>query len=120
MGQVNDCQLNYLYAHAQALIQPSLSEGFGLTGIEAMRAGCLVMASDIPIFQEIYGRNFVKFNPLDVNTFLQAVQDLRRWRTPEIIAANRQLAASYTWEHLTERTIQVYQEILASAPAKNT
>ena len=120
LGQVNDCQLSYLYAHAQALIQPSLSEGFGLTGIEAMRAGCLVMASDIPIFQEIYGRNFVKFDPLDVNSFLQSVQDLRRWRTPEIIAANRQLAAGYTWERMTEHTIQVYQEVLGSSAAQNT
>src|SRR4030043_2146073 len=54
-GGIGRGELSYLYKNAQALILPSLMEGFGLPGLEAMAAGCPVICSDIPVFREIYG-----------------------------------------------------------------
>ncbi|MDP4011587.1 MAG: glycosyltransferase family 1 protein, partial [Candidatus Roizmanbacteria bacterium] len=48
-------ELIYYYNHAKALINPSLSEGFGLPLIEATYFGCPVIASDIPVFKEVLG-----------------------------------------------------------------
>ncbi len=54
-GGVDDCKLDKLMRHAQALIQPSRYEGFGLPIIEAHERGLPVIASDIEVFREVGG-----------------------------------------------------------------
>lgn len=51
----SDAELAALYQHAGALIFASHYEGFGLPLVEAMHQGLPVIASDIPVFQEIGG-----------------------------------------------------------------
>ena len=48
-----DQELAHVYAHARALVLPSLAEGFGLPLVEARARGCLVIASDIQAFKEL-------------------------------------------------------------------
>ncbi|MGH7203037.1 MAG: glycosyltransferase family 4 protein, partial [Candidatus Levyibacteriota bacterium] len=66
LGGVSDEELIGLYQDAQALVFPSLMEGFGLPGLEAMQNGCLVLASDIPVFKEIYQDAALYFNPREI------------------------------------------------------
>lgn len=114
LGQVSDEQLSYLYQQAQALIQPSLSEGFGLTGIEALQVQTPVIASDISVFQEVYGAAYTSFKPDQVADFLAAVKKSAilkndpAWQT----LANQQVAR-YSWDKMTQQTVQVYQEVLS-------
>lgn len=49
----NDQELAHVYAHARALVVPSLAEGFGLPLVEARARGCPVIASDLPAFFEL-------------------------------------------------------------------
>lgn len=58
--------LIYLYMHAEALIHPSLSEGFGLPIVEALFFHLPVIASDIPVFRELLGDAYYAFNPYDI------------------------------------------------------
>ena len=46
LGDVSTEQLIAYYAGAQALVQPAWREGFGLPMLEAMAAGCPVIACD--------------------------------------------------------------------------
>lgn len=46
--------VNYLQ-HAQALVFPSFSEGYGMPVVEALAHGVPVIASDLPVFQEFAG-----------------------------------------------------------------
>ena len=66
--ELNDCddrKLAELLHGARALLFPSFAEGFGLPVIEAMQAGLPVIASDLPIFEEV-GRGLITLvNPLD-------------------------------------------------------
>ncbi|MCF0125212.1 MAG: glycosyltransferase family 4 protein, partial [Clostridia bacterium] len=55
IGRLTFNEVVKLYAKAKALIFPSLYEGFGLPAIEAMQMGCIVIASDIPVFHEVCG-----------------------------------------------------------------
>lgn len=48
-----DSELAHVYAHARALVLPSLAEGFGLPLVEARTRDCLVIASDLPSFKEL-------------------------------------------------------------------
>lgn len=65
IGYVDDATLKTLYQEAVCFVFPSLAEGFGLPGLEAMAAGTPVLASDIPVFKEVYGEAAIYFDPLD-------------------------------------------------------
>lgn len=55
-----DAELSFLYQNAAALIFASRDEGFGLPLVEAMHQGVPVIASDIPVFQEI-GKDYPQY-----------------------------------------------------------
>ncbi len=113
LGQVSDEQLSYLYQQAQALIQPSLSEGFGLTGIEALQARTPVIASDIPVFQEVYGAAYTSFKPNQEADFLRAVKKSASLKTnPSWKTLAAKQVALYSWDNMVKQTVQVYQEVL--------
>ena len=66
LSDVPTNELRILYQHAAATLCPSVGEGFGYPGIEAMRCGGLVIASDIPVHREIYGDASVYFDPYNI------------------------------------------------------
>jgi glycosyltransferase involved in cell wall biosynthesis len=64
---VDDKDVILLYDGAEALVAPSLSEGFGLWMVEAAARGVPVIASDIPIFHEVGGDSICYFDPLNTS-----------------------------------------------------
>src|SRR5258708_39890714 len=48
LGYVSDTELTNLYNNSTGFLSPSTYEGFGLPALEAMNAGTIVAASDIP------------------------------------------------------------------------
>jgi glycosyltransferase involved in cell wall biosynthesis len=50
---VSESELQWCYAQCEAVVCPSLTEGFGLPIAEALLAGCRVVCSDIPAFREV-------------------------------------------------------------------
>lgn len=63
LTQVPTSELRKLYSQAKATVCPSFAEGFDLSGIEAMLCHCPVIASDIPVHQEVYSDAAIYFNP---------------------------------------------------------
>jgi glycogen(starch) synthase len=59
LGRVDDSELVNLFRNATVYVTPTRYEGFGLTLLEAMAAGCPIVTSDIPVVREIieHGRN---------------------------------------------------------------
>ena len=114
LGYVPDQKLIKLYQESLALVQPSLSEGFGLTGIEAMASGTAVLASDIPIFHEIYQDHAFYFDPKDPTSFLSALEKVEFAERESIIANNLTFAKNYRWQDLAELSCRVYLTVLQS------
>ncbi len=76
LGHVADEELVALTARAGVFAYVSLYEGFGLPVIEAMAAGCAVVASNTTAIPEVAGDAAVLVDPLDVGAIkggLQAV-----------------------------------------------
>ncbi len=102
---VSDATLAYLYQKAKALIQPSINEGFGLTGIEAMSFGTPVIASNIAIFQEIYQQAAYFFTP---NNYHQLAQIIQKKNLSEKLAQAKTLLGQYSWNQCAQTTLTAY------------
>ena len=65
LTNVSNEELRALYSTAEALLFPSLYEGFGWPIIEAQACGCPVFTSDRLPMTEVGGRGAVYFDPAD-------------------------------------------------------
>lgn len=113
LGYVPDEQLAELYQTVTALVQPSFSEGFGLTGVEAMSFGTSILASDIPIFKEIYQDAAYFFSPHSTASFIQAVHAMEQNPEKQNTEGIR-LAKTYSWEKMADATMDVYTKVLTT------
>jgi glycosyltransferase involved in cell wall biosynthesis len=86
-GAIPDAQLARLYSECTALLFPSLDEGFGLPVLEAIAAGCPVLASDLPGLREIFGDAPVYVAP-DRTDWENAIREASR-HPPELDPAAR-------------------------------
>ena len=112
-GYLNDDELVKEINHSLALVQPSKSEGFGLTGIEAMACGTPVIASDIPIFSEIYAQIPYYFHPEKVDDFIQAFLKLQQRKDyANKIKMGYQQAGQYDWQQMTQLIFKEYSSLL--------
>lgn len=113
VGRLSDTQLLETLDHAHALIQPSLFEGFGLTGVEAMAREVPVVASDIPIFKEVYQSAALFFNPSSSSDFVSKVKQLNDKDTVKImVKKGREVAQQYRWDVMAQETLTQYLSIL--------
>ena len=112
-GEMKDEEIKWLYKNSLAYICPSLKEGFGLPGLEAMFYGCPVLCSKLPVLQEIYGSAALYFNPEATKQMAKAIlkviecQDLREKLKLRGYAQIR----NYSWKKCAKQTFQVYQKI---------
>jgi glycosyltransferase involved in cell wall biosynthesis len=95
-------ELRVLYAQAKLTVCPSFGEGFDFSGIEAMRSGGAVAASDIPVHREVFDDAAEYFNPYSVEGLSHAIGSLidpaRCARREELVAKGAIVAARYSHE----------------------
>ncbi|CAG0935231.1 mannosyl-N-acetyl-alpha-D-glucosaminyl-diphospho-ditrans,octacis-undecaprenol 3-alpha-mannosyltransferase / alpha-1,3-rhamnosyltransferase [Thermoflexales bacterium] len=73
LGAVSETDLPVLYSAADALVMPSLYEGFGLPVLEAMACGTPVVVAQAGPLPEVAGEAGIYFDPLDVRSMAQAI-----------------------------------------------
>ena len=112
LGFVPDHDLGALFKHSTAFVFPSLSEGFGLPGMEAIQAGTLVLASDIPVFREVYKDSVSYFNPFDFSSMTKAMKNTMAMSKKERerrIIDNQNFIKRYSWATMAKQTLKVYE-----------
>jgi glycosyltransferase involved in cell wall biosynthesis len=97
-------ELVSLYKHASALIHPSISEGFGLPLVEAMHFGIPIIASHIPVFQEILRNSYYSFDPYDECSITAAIQKFEQTKEKKKNA----LPDEFTFERMAQKTVDLY------------
>lgn len=113
-GYASDEALQALYTHAQALVMPSLMEGFGLPLLEAMITNCFVIASDIPSLKEIAQDAAIYINPNDSKTVkhvLQEVMTMSEEKKQHYKEKGQKRAQTFTWESMAKQTLAVYNSL---------
>ncbi|MDB5164329.1 MAG: glycosyl transferase family 1 [Candidatus Saccharibacteria bacterium] len=114
MGFMNDGQLRWLYEHTKAYVFPSLSEGFGLPGLEAMAHDAPVVSSNATCLPEIYGDAAEYFDPLDVKAMIKAIAKVidDDKRADQLRSLGKKQVATYSWQRTAEQTLAVYKRVL--------
>ena len=115
LGFVPDGELKWLMANARAYVYPSLSEGFGLPGLEAMLLDTPVVASNATCLPEVYRDAAHYFDPLDVDDIACKLDEVLTDATlrEELVRKGRRLLAEYSWDRLARQTLAVYRAVLA-------
>jgi glycosyltransferase involved in cell wall biosynthesis len=57
LSGISEAELQWCYRNCEAVLAPSLMEGFGLPVAEGLLTGCRVVCSDIPPFRELGGEH---------------------------------------------------------------
>lgn len=111
LNEVSDAQKTWLYAHCQAFLFPSLTEGFGLPPLEAMHFGKPVFLSNRTSLPEIgssFASYFESFDPLAMRRQVET-------DTPRLLASTaaiRSHAASFSWDKTFMEYMKIYQRMI--------
>lgn len=111
---ISEGELRWLLENCAAYVFPSLSEGFGLPGLEAMAHGAPVVSSNATCLPEVYGEAAHYFDPLDVQAMADAINEVlsdKQLRS-RLIEAGRAQAAKYSWQRMADQTLAVYEQVL--------
>lgn len=114
--KISDKELGGLYAGSLAFVTPSLIEGFGLPGLEAMAMGTPVIAANTSCLPEIYGNAALFFKPGDADDLTRKILEIKNDPKLRNKYITRGLAKvkTYSWAKMAKLTRQVYQSILNS------
>lgn len=110
-GFISDAQRDWLYTQAKAYIFPSLMEGFGLPGLEAMGYGAPVVSSNATCLPEVYGSAAHYFDPTDTQAIANAINDVISHEPlrAELIEKGHAQVAKYSWRRMAEQTLAAYE-----------
>lgn len=112
LGHVDDYDLPALYSGAEALVFPSLYEGFGLPILEAMACGCPVLTSQISSMPEVAGNSALYVNPYDIEDITSCLIDiLDRGKGQELKVKGFEQSKKFSWEKAAKETLEVLEKV---------
>ncbi len=118
IGHIGDNDLPALYSAAEALVFPSLYEGFGWPPLEAMACGTPAVVSGIPALRETSGPGaLILEDPRSPQELAAAIAQCLRGspRRAELRAKGQKRAANFTWEKTAAAYLEIYGQIAAGS-----
>ncbi|MFH2085384.1 MAG: glycosyltransferase family 1 protein [bacterium] len=101
LSGLSDAELFAVYRQAKVLVSPSLMEGYGLVGLESLMVGTPVVASNIPVYREVYGGKVTYFDPHSVNDLVNIIASAK-YKIP-----NTKFKFSRTWDDVAHDIAEV-------------
>jgi glycosyltransferase involved in cell wall biosynthesis len=113
-GFVSHDELLALVGYADALIMPSLYEGFGLPPLEAMAAGVPVAVSRAGSLPEVCGEAALYFDPLKVEDMANCMLELASHSTlrRQLVEAGAERSRAFKWETCANTTAHALRTCL--------
>jgi glycosyltransferase involved in cell wall biosynthesis len=112
IGYVDDNDLPQLYSNAALFLFPSITEGFGIPPLEAMRCEIPVVAAHASCMPEVLGDAAIWIDPLSVESIAEGIStglfdpEIRK----QVIARGLSRAEQFSWEKMALETVKVYRE----------
>lgn len=113
-GFVSDGQLKWLYENAAAYVLPSLSEGFGLPGLEAMAHGTPLVSSNATCLPEVYGQAAQFFDPKDYLDMAAKIDEVitNPALADSLVKNGHKQLKNYSWSKMASETLGIYKSVL--------
>lgn len=123
LGEITDSEKESLLRGSTVYVAPQTGgESFGIVLVEAMSAGCAVVAADLEAFRAVLadGRAGILFPNGDsdalADALVHALDD--RAALAEVARAGERASAQYDWGVVTERILAVYQTVVGASPSR--
>jgi len=120
LGEITDRQKESLLRGSTVYVAPQTGgESFGIVLVEAMAAGCAVVASELAAFRAVLedGRMGLLFPTGDgralADTLVGALAD--RQHLADVAQAGQRASSQYDWGVVTDRILAVYQAAAGTA-----
>jgi glycosyltransferase involved in cell wall biosynthesis len=112
-GEISEPDRQWLYEHCEALLFPSLTEGFGLPVVEAMACGKPVFLSDRTSLPEVGGEVGFYWRSFDPEQMLAVFASGMETfgRHPDYARRLVAQARRFSWDRATAEYLQYYREV---------
>ena len=113
-GFVPTPDLVSFYKLAAFYCQPSYYEGFGLTVLEAMTAGCPVISSNTSSLPELIGDTCLTFDPyslLSLEATITSLLLLSPQKRLTLIESAGNRSRQFSWEKCAQASLKVYNKV---------
>lgn len=117
ISTASDEDLACWLSHAVCHVQASRYEGFGLPVLEAMAAGCPVIANDLPVFREICGdaAYLVAMTPESLAHAIETLLGNPELRA-QLMARGKERARLFDWARSARETAAVFDLVMDGTP----
>lgn len=116
LSRVDDHTKRVLMQQAEAVLLPSLAEGFGLPVLEGFASETPVITSNLTALVEVAGDAAWLVDPYNVADISEAMLSLARddKLAKEYAVKGLKRAQKYTWEECALKTIETYENLMTA------
>lgn len=121
-GRLDEPDLASLYRGAQALVFPSLYEGFGLPLVEAMACGTPVITSNTTSLIEVADYASLLVDPLsevEISAAMQTILMNKALRN-DLSLKGLKRSAHFSWDKVAERVVSVINRVFPNTPVTSS
>lgn len=108
-GYIPTADATSLVGGAEAMIYPSLYEGFGLPLVEAMACGVPVICSNVSSLPEVAGNAALLFEPNDVGELAHQMKRIAEDESlrKELISLGHERSKYFSWDKAAEQVYEI-------------
>jgi glycosyltransferase involved in cell wall biosynthesis len=116
LGRLSDDDIARYLSAQPIFVSAAKYEPFGLAVLEAAQAGCALVLSDIPTFQELWDGEAVFVAPDDDQALAQVIEHLASDEATrrQLGEAAKKRAAAYSVEAMSAGVLEAYRSLLPS------
>jgi alpha-1,3-mannosyltransferase len=114
LGKADRGELLEHLSKATFFVSASQYEGFGISVIEAMAAGCVPIVNDITAFREFIedGKNGFIVDFFNPQSAAIRIQRLFETDLSNVVRASKKTALRYSWDEVIVKIEEIYKDIL--------
>lgn len=111
LSGINNAELNILYNVAHCLLYPSSYEGFGIPVVEAMKAGCPVIALNRSSIPEVIGDLTLLVDELNTEKFVEKILQYEdKGIRQQVVTMGLKNSLRFSWDLCSEKLLAFYKK----------